>query len=80
MHLEHDSYSYVQVQGPAYYTFIIPITLCCSALKINYYAQEQEFWSEIQTGAKKGAIVVSKRLIEVYIWLVIKCVNMIRAS
>ena len=31
------------------------------------------------SGAKRG-LVVSKRLIEVYIWLVVKCVNMIRAS
>ena len=30
-------------------------------------------------GLKRG-LVVSKRLIEVYIWLVVKCVNMIRAS
>ena len=30
-------------------------------------------------GLKRG-LVESKRLIEVYIWLVIKCVNMIRAS
>ena len=31
------------------------------------------------SGAKRG-LVVSKRLNEVYIWLVVKCVNMIRAS
>ena len=44
---------------------------------LNYSCMFTFYGLAIQ-GLKRG-LVVSKRLIEVYIWLVVKCVNMIRA-
>ena len=37
---------HILVQGPAYYAFILHIMLCCSALKLHLYAQEQELLSD----------------------------------
>ena len=48
---------------------------------INYHTKNNQCceWEVPYQGLKRG-LVVSKRLIEVYIWLVVKCVNMITAS
>ena len=39
----------------------LPIMLCCSALKITYYVEEQELWSELYYAISLGALVPNSR-------------------
>ena len=56
----------------------------CEAKGCREYEQKRESLErkgqELMNQGLKRGLVVSKRLIEVCIWLVVKCVNMIRAS